>query len=83
MTNDIKKAVNRKVAGLTLLEVFLYLVGMPLLVVLTAVFAVQFYQMVPYYTFWPFVGVILAGGVCFLFFLSAFCLASDKYPTTT
>ena len=61
MTNDIKKAVNRKVAGLTLLEVFLYLVGMPLLVVLTAVFAVQFYQMVPYYTFWPFVGVILAG----------------------
>lgn len=82
MTNDIKKAVNRKVAGLTLLEVFLYLVGMPLLVVLTAVFAVQFYQMVPYYTFWPFVGVILAGVLCLVFFIVLICVTRKKSRKT-
>ena len=82
MTNDIRKSVNRKVAGLTLLEVFLYLVGMPMLVVLTAVFSVQFYQMVPYYTFWPFVGVILAGVLCLVFFIVLLCVTRKKSRKT-
>lgn len=78
MTKDIKKAVNRKVAGLTLLEVALYLLGLPLLVVLTAVFCVELYQKMPYYTFWPFVGVILAAVICLVFFVIVLCVTRKK-----
>lgn len=78
MTKDTKKTVNRKVAGLTLLEVALYLVGMPLMVVLAAVFCIQLYQKVPYYTFWPFVGVILAFVLCLVFFIVVLCVTRKK-----
>ncbi len=70
VNNSIMKEAKRKTAGFTLLEIFLYLLGMPLMVALTAVTAVRLYELMPYYTFWPFIGVILAGVLTIAFFIT-------------
>ena len=63
------KKVAGKITGLTVLEALFYVLSLPLIVILTAVFCVKTYQLVPYYSFWPFVGVILAGVLCLVFII--------------
>lgn len=73
-----KNPNSAKIAGLTVLEVIFYLLSLPLIVVLTAVFAIQMYDLVPYYSFWPFVGVILAGVLCLVFIIVVMCISLSK-----
>ena len=80
--NARKKSLNTKIAGLTVLEIFFYIIGMPLLIALAASFCVELYMKVPYYTFWPFVGVILAGVLCLVFFIVVLCVTRKKSRRT-
>ena len=73
-----KKPISGKIAGLTVLEVLFYILSLPIIVILAAVFGVKTYQMVPYYSFWPFVGVILAGVLCLVFVIVVMCISLRK-----
>ena len=73
-----KKPNSGKIAGLTVLEVLFYILSLPLIVILSAVFCVKTYEMVPYYSFWPFVGVILAGVLCLVFVIVVMCISLRK-----
>lgn len=77
-TVDNKKKFNGKIAGLTTLEILFYILSVPVIVVLAAVFGVEAYQLVPYYSFWPFVGVILAGVLCLVFVIVVMCITLRK-----
>ena len=72
------KKVAGKITGLTVLEALFYVLSLPLIVILTAVFCVKTYQLVPYYSFWPFVGVILAGVLCLVFIIVVMCISLRK-----
>ena len=76
------KKVAGKITGLTVLEALFYVLSLPLIVILTAVFCVKTYQLVPYYSFWPFVGVILAGVLCLVFFIVVLCVTRKKSRRT-
>ena len=73
-----KKPNSGKIAGLTVLEVLFYILSLPLIVILSAVFCVKTYELVPYYSFWPFVGVILAGVLCLVFVIVVMCISLRK-----
>ena len=60
------------------LEVLFYILSLPLIVILSAVFCVKTYELVPYYSFWPFVGVILAGVLCLVFVIVVMCISLRK-----
>ena len=45
-----KKPNSGKIAGLTVLEVLFYILSLPLIVILSAVFCVKTYELVPYYS---------------------------------
>ena len=72
------KKVAGKITGLTVLEALFYVLSLPIIVILTAVFCVKTYQLVPYYSFWPFVGVILAGVLCLVFIIVVMCISLRK-----
>lgn len=78
-----KKQFSGKIAGLTVLEVLFYILSLPLIVILSAVFCVKTYEMVPYYSFWPFVGVILAGVLCLVFVIVVMCISLRKKSKRT
>lgn len=82
-TADSKKKFNGKIAGLTVLEVLFYLFSLPIIVVLSVVFGVRAYELVPYYSFWPFVGVILAGVLCLIFIIVVMCISLRKKSKRT
>lgn len=82
-TADSKKKFNGKIAGLTVLEVLFYLFSLPVIVVLSVVFGVRAYELVPYYSFWPFVGVILAGVLCLIFIIVVMCISLRKKSKRT
>lgn len=82
-TADNKKKFNGKIAGLTVLEVLFYLFSLPVIVVLSVVFGVKTYELVPYYSFWPFVGVILAGVLCLIFIIVVMCISLRKKSKRT
>jgi hypothetical protein len=56
-------------SGLTAVSVILHIVSFAMIIAMTAVFAVQSYLLVPYYTFWPFVGVIVMGVLALVFMI--------------
>lgn len=82
-TADSKKKFNGKIAGLTVLEVLFYLFSLPIIVVLSVVFGVRAYELVPYYSFWPFVGVIFAGVLCLIFIIVVMCISLRKKSKRT
>lgn len=82
-TVDNKKKFNGKIAGLTTLEILFYILSVPVIVALAAVFGVKAYQLVPYYSFWPFVGVILAGVLCLVFVIVVMCITLRKKSKRT
>lgn len=82
-TADSKKKFNGKIAGLTVLEVLFYLFSLPIIVVLSVVFGVRAYELVPYYSFWPFVGVILVGVLCLIFIIVVMCISLRKKSKRT
>lgn len=82
-TADSKKKFNGKIAGLTVLEVLFYLFSLPIIVVLSVVFGVRAYELVPYYSCWPFVGVILAGVLCLIFIIVVMCISLRKKSKRT
>lgn len=78
-----KKKFSGKIAGLTVLEALFYILSLPVIVVLSAVFCVKTYELVPYYSFWPFVGVILAGVLCLVFVIVVMCISLRKKSKRT
>ena len=78
-----KKKFNGKIAGLTTLEVLFYILSLPLILVLSLVFGIKAYELVPYYSFWPFVGVILAGLLCLIFVIVVMCISLRKKSKRT
>lgn len=51
----------------TIMSILLYIVALVPLIVVPIVLAIRSYELVPYYTFWPFVGVIIAGVFALIF----------------
>mgnify|MGYP000006631380 FL=1 len=72
------KAVQSKIAGLTTLEAVFYIISFPILIILAGVFGYEMWQLVPYYSFWPFVGTILAGVFGLVFLIVALCVTRKK-----
>lgn len=72
------KAVQSKLAGLTTLEVVFYIISFPILIILAGVFGYEMWQLVPYYSFWPFVGTIFAGVLGLVFLIVALCVTRKK-----
>lgn len=81
--NTKNEKFNGKIAGLTALQVIFYLLSIPVIVVLAVVFGIQTYQLVPYYSFWPFVGTILAGVLCLVFMIVVMCITLRKKSKRT
>ena len=82
-TADKKKDFNGKIAGLTVLEALFYILSLPLIVILSLVFCIKTYELVPYYSFWPFVGVLLAGVLCLVFVIVVMCVSMRKKSKRT
>ena len=63
-----KKDQSKTSVGYTLVAVLLHILAFVPILAVTIVLAAKCYQLAPYYTFWPFVGVIIAGvfGLIFL-----------------
>lgn len=72
------KSTKSILAGLTTLEVVFYICSFPIIVILAAVFGYEAYQLVPYYSFWPFVGTILAGVFTLIFFIVVLIVSRKK-----
>lgn len=56
-----KRDQRKTSVGYTALSVVLYIMAYLPILIGSAVLAIKCYKLVPYYSFWPFVGVILAG----------------------
>ena len=67
-----------RLAGLTTLEVVFYILSFPILIILAGVFGYEMYQLVPYYSFWPFVGTILAAVLGLVFLIVSLCVTRKK-----
>lgn len=67
-----------RLAGLTTLEVVFYVLSFPILIILAGVFGYEMYQLVPYYSFWPFVGTILAAVLALVFLIVSLCVTRKK-----
>lgn len=63
-----KKDQSKTSVGYTLVAVLLHILAFAPILAVTIVLAAKCYQLAPYYSFWPFVGVIIAGvfGLIFL-----------------
>lgn len=77
-TNGSAKNIKGKLAGLTALEAVFYILSFPVIIILAAVFGVETYKLMPYYSFWPFVGTILIAVFALIFLIVALCVTRKK-----
>ncbi len=80
-----KKDHRKTSVGYTLVSILLYIVALVPLIAVPAVLAIRCYELVPYYSFWPFIGVIIGGVFALLFTVIALivCRKNSKGSVRT
>ncbi len=64
--------------GYTLIAVLLHILAFVPIIAVSIVLAVKCYNLVPYYSFWPFVGVIVVGLFGLIFLVVSLCVTRKK-----
>jgi len=78
VSESTKKDKAKTSVGFTALSVILLLLAFLPIIAGTAVLGVYCYQLVPYYTFWPFVGMILCGILGLAFYIGCLIVTRKK-----
>lgn len=66
----------------TIISIILHILSYGAIVAMTSVLGVECYKLVPYYSFWPFVGVILAGVLGLVFMVITLIVTRKKSRKT-
>lgn len=73
-----KKDQSKTSVGYTLVSVLLHILAFVPIIAVSLVLAIRTYKLVPYYTVWPFVGVIVVGVFGLIYMTVALCVSRKK-----
>ncbi len=78
VSNRTKRDHRKTSVVYTAMAIVLMILAIVPIIVMPAVLAMESYELVPYYSFWPFVGVILAGAFGLIYMVVALCVTRKK-----